>query len=104
MCAQAGQASAQLVVPVTIPLFGFSTPNITLYGQPVTFVATLTVPVTNPLPIGNVQFLQNSQLLATAPIATAGTASGNNVVSALLCLPGEFSISPWLAVLAAQRP
>lgn len=81
MCAQVGQASAQ--IPVNITLFGFSTPNVTVYGQSTSFVATLTVDPGNPLPTGNLLFLNGNNILATAPLATAGQASGNQLVGLL---------------------
>lgn len=72
MCAQAGQASAQIQVNITN--FGVSTPNITLYGQPTIFSAALVVDPASPLPTGNLLFQQGAtQILANAPLATAGT-------------------------------
>ena len=71
MCTQAGQASAQIQVNITN--FGVSTPNVTVYGQPTIFSAALVVDPASPLPTGNLLFQQGNQVLATAPLATAGT-------------------------------
>ena len=85
ICAQ-GHASAQTVVPVNITSFGVSTPlNTTIiYGQSTSFLATLAVNPGNPLPTGNLLFLNGNTILATAPLATAGTASGSNLVRTLI--------------------
>ena len=71
MCTQAGQASAQIQVNATN--FGVSTPNVIVYGQPTIFSAALVVNPTDPLPTGNLLFQQGNEVLATAPLATAGT-------------------------------
>ncbi|KAK9902206.1 hypothetical protein WJX75_007756 [Coccomyxa subellipsoidea] len=77
-----GHASAQTIVPVNITSFGVSTPlNTTIiYGQSTSFLATLAVNPGSPLPTGNLLFLNGNTILATAPLATAGTASGSNLV------------------------
>ncbi len=70
------------MINTTIPLFGFTPANIILYGQNQTYVATVSVPVGSSVAQGNIQFLNGSAVLTTAPLSI-GTTQGNNVVSFL---------------------
>jgi hypothetical protein len=78
---QAACVSAQQTVPTNVTGFGFSTSNVTVYGQVQNFLANLTVPPLNPLPTGSINFQNNAFVFLTAPLASTGVAYGNNLVS-----------------------